>query len=188
MEKTEENITETKITAEAETKKSKAEKNREQEEAYYKQYAAKVSEMEADVKFTITLFETGKSVSPKFGTVVLEDPSKVAQIVVSLFSSASLMWGNLRAMAQQAEVHRKYFEATYYTLLKKEYTEKGKKFTQKDLESDATIKNKEKIFSEMKWNMLYARITACKDAFNEQLRTLNMLQQMRSTELRNWGA
>lgn len=171
------------------TEQEQAEKSKiDKQEIVYKQYVAKVTEMEQAVKFTITLFETGKAKSEKYGTVVLEDPSKAAQIIVSLFSSASIMWGNLRAMSQQAEVHRKFYESSLYAAVKKDYSDKGKKFTQKDLETDSTVKNKDKILTELKWDMLYARITACKDAFSEQLRTLNMLQQMRFTELRNWGA
>ena len=175
--------------AETNTIKEQKKQNLKAKEAeIYNQYVLKVSELEKAVKFTIELFERGAAENERYGKLVIEDYSMTMRVILSLYSTAGTMWGNIRAMSQRLEMRRKTNEAYLFAGIKNKYVNNGQKYTQKDIETETTIQNKDCQNDELKWEMLYARCTACKDVFGEQLRALAVMQQMRATELKNWGA
>lgn len=155
------------------------------QEKAYQVYAARIKELEEGLSFTSEIFEKGKASSERYGTIILDQTQEAARVVVSLYSTAAAMTGSVKAMAIRCETKRKYAEACLYIEAKKALLDGGRdKPPQKEIEAVAAKQNKERVDDEMKWDMLLSRYSACKDAFAEQLRTLNLLTQIRTTELR----
>lgn len=170
-----------------ESSSERIENRKNQDEALYKKYEEQLVEIEQAVKFLSLVFETGTAQHNKYGKVTIEDPSMVARIAVSLYSTMSVVCGGVRARQARYEARKKMMDASYYKAVKEQYANAGIKCTQKDLESEVTGLNKDSFAKALNWEMLGNRCYACKDALGEQLKTLNMLQQMRATELRNWN-
>lgn len=144
-----------------------------------------LKEMEADIIITTTLFNQGHIRCEKFGEMTLDKPYDVAQLLTSLYSTTTQMWGKIRGTNDRVESLRKYWDLSKYTLVKKQFAEQGQsKYTQKDVDSLVAVNNKYILVEAIEWSELYSRVCACKDTLEQQLKSIELIWKMKQSEMR----
>lgn len=144
-----------------------------------------VADLEDSAFIMTNLFDQGTYRCEKYGSLTLEKMDDIAKLVTSLYSTATTIWGKIRGIDQRVGTLRKYYDNSRYLQVKNEIAKNGLiKPPQKEIEAMAAMNNKEQISEEVAWGDLYCRITACRETFEQQLRSLEFIWKMQQTEKR----
>ena len=155
-------------------------------------YDAKVEACEKQINQLCELFDNGHAnVGGRF--LDLGNIPSCVQAVTAAFSHASMLWGDIRGKSNSSETRRKFMDSYSFGKVKSFAKQKsesngktadkdGLKLTQKDVESIVVQKNETYYILEREWNMLYARIGACKEILETYLKSLDLIWKSGRTE------
>lgn len=157
----------------------------------YKKNMEQLERIELSVVEISKLFRTGRCELPDYGILTIENTSEVVRVLSSLYSITCVFWGRFRVEAERAETRRKHQESVLYMTVKKELLkvpEAGKrgdgKLTQRDIESAVAEKCTPLIDTEIMYDRLFIKASACKEALDKCLWSIDSITRIRSLELK----